>query len=253
MTTDTSEETAILLQRAAASFQPLAGEPSPFGPPVGYPLAGEQVPLAGFADEAALAKAVLRRLAPWFHIQREVPGRHPTGRPCRIDAVLRPRDAQVWKNPQVALGVEFKSWDSHVADASRKDRIGWVAQAIDYPMVDWEGYGRLPVFMCPDPFVRNRNLPGDGVDDVGHFVDGLLGQYNLGYLTLFNGNGLTMLMYGMNTVWYERHGVSNGRNWTLRPRTGHRRWTAIQPQLAGLWSRSDRFISPKTRGRSGCL
>ncbi|MFF0729294.1 hypothetical protein [Streptomyces sp. NPDC004134] len=223
MTANANVETALLIQKAAAAFQPIAGEPSPFVPSPGYPLSGQQVPLAGFADEATLAEAVLRRLAPWFHIQREVTGMHPTGRPCRIDAVLRPRDAHMWKNRQVALGVEFKSWESHVGNASRKDRIGWVAQSIDYSMADWNGYGRLPVFMCPDPFVRSRN-PGEvPMDEVGEFIDGLLGQYNVGFLTLFNGVGLTLFLYGSNTIWSERHGVAHGKNWTLAPRSGHRR------------------------------
>jgi hypothetical protein len=223
VTADESAETTSLLTQAAAAFQPLNGEPSPFGSPPGYPHAGEPVPLVGFPSEAALTEAVLRRLSPWFRIDREVSGIHPTGRACRIDAVLQPRDAHVWKDPGIALGVEFKSWHSRVAGAGRKERIGLVAQAIDYSMTEWTGYGRVPIFMCPDPFARHRNCPTTKPGELGQFVDGLLGQFNVGYLTLFNDSGLTMQMYGTNTIWYERRGVSGGKNWSLTPRTGHRR------------------------------
>ncbi|MEV7638538.1 hypothetical protein AB0O32_01290 [Streptomyces rubiginosohelvolus] len=220
MSSGIHERTALLLDEAAGLFKPLASEPSPFGPSPGYPTASQQVPLAHFHNEATLTEGVLRRLEPWFHIEREISGKHPTGRPCRIDAVLKPRDAPAWKNPDVALGVEFKSWFPHVINSSRKDTTGWVAQTIDYSMTDWTGYGRLPIFMCPDPFMRSRDVTG--MDATNQFVDGLLGKFNVGYMALFNGVGLTMLMHGNNTVWSERYGVSHGRKWTLRSRTGNR-------------------------------
>ncbi|MFJ3932844.1 hypothetical protein [Streptomyces sp. NPDC090029] len=96
-----------------------------------------------------------------------------------------------------------------------------MAQAIDYSMTAWDGYGRLPVFMCPDPFMRTREAT-PGLDSVAMFMDGLLGKFNVGYMALFNGVGLTMLMHGSNTIWSERYGVSHGKKWTLRSRTGNR-------------------------------
>ncbi|SCL33006.1 hypothetical protein [Micromonospora aurantiaca (nom. illeg.)] len=77
---------------SAATFRPLAGEPDPAGPLVssaGHPY---ELPLNGFASEAELAEAVLGRLGSAFHIRREWPGRHCSGRLARIDAVIRPRD-----------------------------------------------------------------------------------------------------------------------------------------------------------------
>lgn len=217
-----SEETSMLRERASQLFVPLVGEPSPFEAGPAAPLYGQQRALAGFGDEATLVVGVLSRLAPWFHVRREVWGRHPTGVRCRIDAMLTPRDSQRWKDPKITLGVEFKSWYSHVQNAARKDTTGWVAQAIDYSMVEWDGTGRVPIFMCPDPFKRNRTETDSGLHPVATFVDGLLGKYNVGYLALFNGVGLALLMHGNHMIWSERYGVSNGRTWTLRPRAGRR-------------------------------
>ncbi|UUN28587.1 hypothetical protein [Streptomyces sp. FIT100] len=218
------EETRTLWRRAAATFQPLAGEPTPFDETQDWGSGhayGEQVPLSGFPDESSLMVGVLGRLEPWFHVRREVPGKHPTGAPCRIDAILTPKDAHCWKNPAISLGVEFKAWYSYVAHADRRDTTGWVAQAIDYAHVDWQGFDRIPVFMCPDPFKRHRSF-GASLPPVATFVDGLLGKYNVGYLALFRGVGLAMLMQGQHMIWSERYGVSTGRRWSLRPKVGHR-------------------------------
>ncbi|MFF2464398.1 hypothetical protein [Streptomyces mirabilis] len=217
------EETEVLRARAAEAFAPLAGEPTPFDDKdwgTGHSY-GQQVPLTEFLDEETLTRGVLGRLEPWFRIHREVVGKHPTGPTCRIDAVLTPRDAHRWKNPNVSLGVEFKAWYSHVARPDRRDTTGWVAQAIDYAHVDWQGFGRMPVFMCPDPFKRHRSFNAD-LPPVANFVDGLLGQYNVGYLALFRGVGLALLMQGQHMIWSERYGVSNGKRWSLRSKVGHR-------------------------------
>ncbi|MFK0181559.1 hypothetical protein ACIQVR_36990 [Streptomyces xanthochromogenes] len=112
----------------------------------------EQRPLmpqpGAFPDEKALSAVVLGKLDRWFHIEEQVPGRYWTGEETRIDAVLRPRDPKGWHDDAPAFGVEFKN---PTLNTSTGDRYGWVTQAVGYAHCDWQGYGRLGIFLCPSP------------------------------------------------------------------------------------------------------
>jgi hypothetical protein len=210
------------VQSAKQPFNSLAGEPNPFRPGPGWHLGrGRLVPLTSFPDEAALARDVLARLEPWFHVTTEVRGKHPGGATCRIDAVVVPRDPQVWKRQDIALGIEFKSLGSREA-WGRRDLTAWVAQAIDYTYVEWGHWGRLPIFMCPSPLDGIGRLSDGPVEPVENFVHGLLGQYNAGLLALYEGTGLSFVLQGWHNVWSERYGAERGRHWTFRPRVGSR-------------------------------
>lgn len=96
-----------------------------------------------------------------------------------------------------------------------------MAQAVDYAHVSWDTWGRFPIFMCPSPFAGER-LPGGALAPVESFANGLLGQYDVGFLALYEGTGLSLMLQGRHTVWSERYGVEHGRRWALRPRVGHR-------------------------------
>lgn len=207
---------------SSPSFSPLAGEPNPFRPGPGWHLGpGRLVPLTGFPDEAGLAGAVLARLEPWFHVAREVRGQHPLGAACRIDAVVAPREPLRWKRDDVALAIEFKSLGSREA-WGRTDLTAWVAQAIDYTYVEWGLWGRLPIFMCPSPLDGIDRLSEGPVQPVENFVHGLLGQFNVGFLCLYEGTGLSFVLQGRHRIWSERYGVESGRRWSLRSRIGNR-------------------------------
>jgi hypothetical protein len=183
---------------------------------------GRQTPLSGFLNEAALAQAVLTRLEPWFHVTTEVRGRHPLGATCRIDAVLLPRNPHDWKRKDVALGIEFKALDAREA-WGRADLTAWVAQAIDYAYVDWDHWGKLPIFMCPSPLAGADRLADGPIEAVESFAHGLLGQYGIGFLADYERPGLSLVLQERHRIWSERHGVEHGRHWALRPRVGHRR------------------------------
>lgn len=209
------------VQSKPAGFRFLAGEPDPFRPGPGWNgRFSQQFPLAGFPSEAVMAEAVLDRLEPWFQVKTEAHGRYPGGTRCRIDAVLVPREPQLWKRPNVALGVEFKASDSREV-WSHTDLTAWMAQAIDYAHVEWDDWGRLPVFMCPSPFAEER-LPDGSLPPVEMFANGLMGHYGIGSLALYGGPGLSFVLQGRHRIWSERFGVEAGRHWTLRPRVGHR-------------------------------
>lgn len=88
---------------APTLFRSLAGEPNTFR---AYPMgtgipASRRLALTEFSDEAELIREVLTRLAPSFHVDREVWDTHCGGKRLRIDAILRPRDTEGWKDADV--------------------------------------------------------------------------------------------------------------------------------------------------------
>ncbi|MCP2314283.1 hypothetical protein [Kitasatospora paracochleata] len=125
-------------------------------------------PVGVYRNEREMADSVLDVLAADFHIEREVPGRYPTGEAVRIDAVLRPIDPTGGFDAQPILGVEFKFPENIDGMAEFGAQI---AQAADYAHCTFRDYGRLAVFLCPSPVSqliaqtdatitsRNRMLP----------------------------------------------------------------------------------------------
>jgi hypothetical protein len=204
------------------SFEPIADELNPFRvDPQGIYGYGKEVPLGDFMTEDAMTEVVLRRLEPWFDIEREVWGQHPTGRKCRIDAVIVPKDGGKWKRPEMALGIEFKVTAARKYMPGMKELTAWTAQAIDYSFAEWGRYGRLPIFLCPSPFSAHDFIE-DPRQASEHFAIGLLSQFTVGSLGLYKGTGLSFTMQGRHRIWSERFGVEHGQRWTLAPRAGHR-------------------------------
>lgn len=202
-------------------FTPLAGEPDPRGPYQRGPEWGRQVDL-DFPSEAALSAAVLSRLRPYFHIEEQLPGTHWTGKPLRIDAVLRPREPEKWARRDVAFGIEFKNIAPN-GDGGMNALTRWAAQAVDYAGTQWDGYGRMVVFTCPGVLPRGFVNHNREVSNDAHvrFSEGLLGQLGVGELVLQWGIGLTFRFQGC-PAWSERIGVQKGRNWPLVPKAGSR-------------------------------
>lgn len=226
-TQDTSLEDQMRLP-AGLSFRPLAGEPSPFEPCPPSEYFPWEAPLDNFQSERELADRVLERLEPWFLIQREVRGVHCSGKRLRVDAMIRPRDADRWRDPDVAFGVEFKL---PRPDAGTYAYTGWVAQAVSYTHVDWQGYGRRVILTCPGASAWLDKPPGHATDfrrDLPveynrehEIAKRLMGQLDVGELVLRWGHGLSILVNG-ERMWSERRGVGRGRTWRLRPRSGSR-------------------------------
>ncbi|GAB3329170.1 hypothetical protein GCM10027452_01400 [Micromonospora halotolerans] len=202
-----------------AAFRPLAGEPDPVGPLVssaGHPY---KVPLNNFTSETELAEAVLDRLRPAFHIRREWPGRHCSGRQARIDAIIRPRDLTPWRDDVVTFGVEFKL---PPAQAGTNAYTGWLARPVDYTHVDWKGLGRLRILTCPGPTLwLDRIQQYSQADSTVSLARRLSGQLGVGELVLRWTHGLTIAFNG-EQVWSDRYGVVRGRTWTMAPRVGSR-------------------------------
>jgi len=179
--------------------------------------------LAGSAREEDIAEYVLDVLGDHFHIEREVWGKHWTGKPLRIDAIMRPRDTAGWPTPAV-LGVEFKStavW-GHSDDAERA-----AAQAIDYAHTAFGSYGLVPVFLCPSPLERFTPNTWDGIvapreDQRAAALCRMLWQFKIGGLSYAEPHGWALTSGdGSQLVWAETSGPARTPT-PLERRTGTR-------------------------------
>jgi hypothetical protein len=150
-------------------------------------------PLSGLCEtEKNLADHVTGYLSTWFTAVREVPGRHWTGKAMRLDAVLSPLDQESWRGSDpVHIGLEFKR--------HRGDFIRASAQAVDYAQSAWEGFGTLPVFICP------------GIAECAQwwnasrsyaFACRFLGRFNVGELNYETQHGFTFRK-SWSIVWAE--------------------------------------------------
>lgn len=165
-------------------------------------------------NEAALRDTVLAALEPHFLVQREVPGTtcdHATR--LRIDAVLRPREPERWKNAAVALGVEFK--DVLALTGDTRNFTSWLAQCIDYSHTTWDGYGRLPVFVCP-------SLVAGGFEQDRPILTRVMGQLGIGELRDLDHYGWTFVLHDHHRMWSQLRGVEQGKHWSLAPKAGSR-------------------------------
>jgi hypothetical protein len=164
-----------------------------------------------FRNEAEFATWVFGQLDPYFVIRREVEGTSCLGSRMRIDAVLRPRDATGWADPDPAFGVELKNPN---AGYSTKDHTKWVAQAVDYTHTSWDGYGRLLIATCPPV---TQEVPG-GLSAEWMLVR-IVGQLGIGELGISRSQGWALRVSG-ERVWSQDSGPR--RNWSVKPKQGSR-------------------------------
>jgi hypothetical protein len=98
--------------------------------------------------ESELKEALVESLADLFVARHECRGTHydiQTGKESRlrVDLILEP-----WPDSGFTMGpiaVELK----HPCRNACRDLGDHIKQAIDYRQTVWDGYGRLPVFLCP--------------------------------------------------------------------------------------------------------
>jgi hypothetical protein len=171
--------------------------------------------------EAQLAHQAINALQSNFTIATEVWGTHPTGKRLRIDAIAVPRDREHWARPNIALGIEFKAPTDRIQDRrERKDKAKIISQCIDYSLVEWDGYGRQPIFFCPgfaetqendeDWFLENWDYNLGFKRGVGYMMAALMGQNNVGELKHSMHLGWVFLMNGHHRIWSERMGPRPG-------------------------------------------
>lgn len=169
--------------------------------------------------EATYSREVLERLAPHFLIKEQVEGRHCTGRSLRIDALLRPRDCEPWKDDSPTFGIEFKRGPLDGGDRGTLHYTTWLAQALDYTHTTWGRHGRLMVLCCPSPFPEIERIYGE---PTARFLAHLLGQAGIGVLTEWRHRGLAIVAQGHHVLWDETKGVVLGSRWSVAARCGSR-------------------------------
>lgn len=161
--------------------------------------------------ELEFSAKILTRLEPYFNIRREWWGTC-FGNRVRIDALLKPKDPADWKNKEIIIGVEFKRIDEEM-------KYNSVAQCIDYSYTQWDGVGRIPIFLCPG--IPGNHLP-HAQKQTYYSIAQLLCQFGVGEL-LETSFGLTLQMAGSNKIWSEqRKGVFGCKTWNFTPRNGSR-------------------------------
>ena len=89
-------------------------------------------------SEKELKENYLKRLERDFFIDEEVTGTHFSGESKRIDAVLKPKSPHNWKNPQVAIGIEFKDTPRFSKTYDTNNYTKWLAQCFDYTLCSWD-------------------------------------------------------------------------------------------------------------------
>jgi hypothetical protein len=178
--------------------------------------------LATAGREAVLAQQAIEALQPHFTIDTEVWGTHPTGKRLRIDAIAVPHDRELWARPDIALGIEFKAPTARPEDRrERKDNAKIISQCIDYSLVEWDGYGKQPIFFCPgfveirdledrDHFFCTKNYSEGFSHGIGYMMAGLMGQNNVGELLQTPHLGWAFLMNCHHRIWSERIGLKAG-------------------------------------------
>jgi hypothetical protein len=169
-------------------------------------------------SENDLKQPYLEKLREYFSVQEEVIGHHFSGKSVRLDAVLRPLNVDGWKNPSVALGVEFKDVVRFSKSYDTRNLTSWLAQCVDYANTDWEGYGFIYVFACPT-IIGEVSTPALGN---GMFIRNFMGQMGVGELVNQPYRGLTFLLHGHHRVWSEHTGVESGRRYSLKRKVGAR-------------------------------
>ncbi len=171
--------------------------------------------------EADFAEVVFAALEPHFDLSLEHWGTHPTGKRLRIDAIARPRNPEHWSRPDIALGIEIKMPCTDRAEGmrDRKTNAKIVSQCIDYSLVDWDGFGMIPIFFSPGfpeiGSLRARKQPTDYPEGfthgIGYFMAAVMGQNNVGEFVHHPFLGWSFLINSQHRIWTERYGVGEAK------------------------------------------
>jgi hypothetical protein len=160
---------------------------------------------------------VLSILDRHFVVCRRVIGTHFTGRRLILDAVAVPRQLHLWKNRNVALGIEFKDVMRLSGDTNNFTK--WLAQCADYTNTDWHNYGYIYIFACPSLV---ENVPTGSSNEVGRILSAVMGQLGVGELREDAYHGWSFFLHGHHRLWSEREGVEEGRRYWLKRQFGNR-------------------------------
>ena len=170
-------------------------------------------------NEKQLADMVLGQLEPNFYIDREVPGRHFSGKTFRLDAVVRPKDPSLWLNQGVAMGVEFK--DVLRLRGCTRNFTRWLGQCVDYSNTCWGSFGYLHIFACPG-LLDGIPMSSQSRSDVERVLKAVLGQLGIGELPDLPRYGRSFILHSQHRIWSMARGVESGKHYSLAREFGSR-------------------------------
>jgi hypothetical protein len=169
-------------------------------------------------NEKAFCDEIFTILEPAFVIHRQVGGTHFTGAQFWLDAVVTPRDPTLWKNPKVALGIEFKDVVRLRGDTNNFTK--WLAQCVDYSNTRWDRFGYIFIFACPSLV---EDIPaGHSRNDVVRVLNAVMGQLGIGELRNVQHHGWSFILHNQHRIWSYSRGVEEGCRYTLERRFGSR-------------------------------
>lgn len=157
--------------------------------------------------EKDFSDRILGRLSFDFHIYEQVEGRHFSGKKKIIDAIIKPKEKSGWKRSDIAFGIEFKSPTDIF---SPSDVSKHIRQAYDYLFTDFDGFGHIPVLMCP--FRIPSNYPHDGET---MWTKRVFSRFGVGEITNYPNKGLSIVFNGDFVVWSEKMKIERGREWSM--------------------------------------
>ncbi|MEC9487437.1 MAG: hypothetical protein UMU76_08045 [Prosthecochloris sp.] len=158
------------------------------------------------------------KLKKYFYIEREVKGTHFSNKTMIIDAIIKPIDMTMWKNKNVAFGIEFKDTQMLSRTFDTKNYTKWLAQSTDYANTEWNNYGYIYILVCPS---ISQLLPCS-VTESYNFTAHLLAQLGIGELQELERHGLTIVLNQTHKIWSETDGVKEGQRYNLQRKFGAR-------------------------------
>lgn len=149
-------------------------------------------------DEREVVAFVLSRLTPLFDIKTEVTGDHVEGGRFRVDAVA----SGMHEETPFSFGLEFK----RPSELSNPERV--LEQAANYTNTIWRGIGgRIPIFVCPDPYDPVIKSPEQWSDQPTSVAYRINDAYWIGGIRMSNDFGI-MLQTLAGVCWTEKGGIT---------------------------------------------
>lgn len=159
-------------------------------------------------------------LEPHFWVEKEVPGRHWTGKRFRIDMLLHPRGWDWRGGGRQPIGFEVKSPYGDIAQMTRH-----IGQAVDYASTAWSSDHATMSSPYVYVFIHNRLTEVEwGSEDARRerefWLPRFLGRLGVGLVEIDAYRGLSLSLSG-NRVWTSKSGPCNV-NWPAIRRFGSR-------------------------------
>jgi hypothetical protein len=164
-------------------------------------------------NEKHFKENVFNLLNKEFEIDKEVTGIHFSGKKLKIDAIIKPRVKNHWKNQEVVFGIEFKSPDKI---KSTHDVTHWISQCVDYANCTWGDYKYIYILSCPGVF---ENYSGSLIKEGKWFIDRVISDMGVGQLMLHYKYGWCIYLQ-THLIWSENRGVISGKTWALKRKFG---------------------------------